>query len=170
MSLDDSLRLRLSPTVGQGALDGGWWPRSHDLAAGLADLAVLLPARPVHVTCSGVDWTRAPDTLHVAGGEVSVDLRPDGDDAGVMTVGLADGQVLRLAVLPPESTPSAVRHVLRLASDPANHAGAGELLAEAASLGEGEEADERWDDEGGARFALSNAPDRSERGPGATSA
>ena len=27
------LRLRLSPSIGQGALDGAWWPSSRDLTA-----------------------------------------------------------------------------------------------------------------------------------------
>jgi hypothetical protein len=37
------LRLRLSSDIGRGALDGGWWPYSRDLAAEALDLVDHFP-------------------------------------------------------------------------------------------------------------------------------
>jgi hypothetical protein len=41
LAVNRPLRLRLSPSIGKGALDGAWWPYSRDLSAEALDLVDL---------------------------------------------------------------------------------------------------------------------------------
>jgi len=63
------LRLRLSPSIGQGVLDGAWWPFSRDLSAEVLDIVDHFPAsfdRIRRVVYSTPDWD-APEDRDPAG-------------------------------------------------------------------------------------------------------
>ena len=58
------LRLRLSPSIGQGVLDGAWWPFSRDLSAEVLDIVDHFPAsfdRIRRVVYSTPDWDAPED-------------------------------------------------------------------------------------------------------------
>jgi hypothetical protein len=76
------LRLRLSPSIGKGALDGAWWPYSHDLSAEALDLVDHFPAsfdRIRRVVYSTPDWDAAPRRIKAADVFVSLASFPRDD-------------------------------------------------------------------------------------------
>jgi hypothetical protein len=100
------LRLRLAGHFGTNPLDGGWWPRSRDLAVELADLVDHFPTylgRIVRVLVSSPDWEQAPRRIPVDGGYVKVDLLSR-DDTHLIHLKTSDRTVLRVLVIPPGFT------------------------------------------------------------------
>lgn len=90
-------RLRLATDIGQGSLDGGWWPESRDLAVELDGLATELAAdfgTIVRVEVSPADWDDLPPMAHAFadGATHRIDLQ------------LSSGPTLRLLVVPPSMT------------------------------------------------------------------
>src|SRR5215211_5740893 len=77
------LRLSLSESIGRGALDGAWWPRSRNLDAELTDLVVNFPVtagRIVRAVYSVPDWFPAQRRIHVNDRVLKVGFFP-GDDS-----------------------------------------------------------------------------------------
>jgi Family of unknown function (DUF5994) len=69
LAVNRPLRLRLSPSIGKGALDGAWWPYSRDLSAEALDLVDHFPAsfdRICRVVYSTPDWDAAPRRIKAA--------------------------------------------------------------------------------------------------------
>ncbi|MER7172499.1 DUF5994 family protein [Streptomyces mesophilus] len=70
------LRLHLAPAAGgPRAIDGVWWPRSHDLLTELPVLLAGLPRAWGHITSvrlNGARWAAAPGRVLVAGQVVRV--------------------------------------------------------------------------------------------------
>jgi hypothetical protein len=104
------LRLRLKPKAPiTGFVDGGWWPRSRDLAAELPGLLAVLAVRmgPVErVSYHVADWGPTGGKISVGGGVIRVGgyraLR-----AGTMDVMSARQRVTLLVVAPDTSAPTA---------------------------------------------------------------
>lgn len=124
-------RLRLAEP-GHHELDGGWWPRSRDLAVELADLVDHFPAergRIVRALFSPPDWDPAPRRIPVAGRYVKVGSFPR-DDTHLILLRMADGTQLRVLVVPPGYSQDQGEEALLAASTHGNTHSAGELLDE----------------------------------------
>lgn len=123
-----SVRLRLVTTTRPGNLDGGWWPRSRDLATELVDLADHLPAhlgRLTHVQCSGSDWDGTVERVPVGGRTVTVVSRPhDTHHVDLAT----ERTTLRLLVVPPGFNDADGEEALLAAATPGNNHSARDLL------------------------------------------
>ena len=74
--LHPRLRLRLKPQgPTRGQVDGGWWPRSRDLAAELPSLLAVLAVRLGRIerlTYHLTDWSPAPRKIICRGGVVQL--------------------------------------------------------------------------------------------------
>lgn len=145
------LRLRLSPSIGQGALDGAWWPFSRDLTAEALDLVDHFPAsfgRIYRVVYSTPDWDAAPPRIKAAEVFVSLASFPRDDTHRVLLKSVERPVVLQLLVVPPEWDDRAARHAMRIAAMPSNVKSAATILSES------EDRDRagllaHWDDDGG---------------------
>ena len=97
-----SLRLHMSDRIGLDTLDGGWWPRSRDLAVELADLAGHFPrafGRIRHAVYSPPDWDEPPRRIAVRDGHVEVDAVAQ-DDTHLVLLRTSQRLTLRLLVVP----------------------------------------------------------------------
>jgi uncharacterized protein DUF5994 len=144
------LRLRLS-SIGQGALDGAWWPFSPDLTAEALDLVDHFPAlfdRIRRVVHSTPDWDAAPPRIKAAEVFVSLVSFPRDDTHRASLKGVARPAVLQLLVVPPERDERAARHAMRIAAMPSNVKSAATILTES---GDQDRAGllAHWDDDGG---------------------
>jgi hypothetical protein len=122
--------------AGPGRLDGGWWPRSRDLAVEVADLVEHLPARLGRVTrvrYSPADWDGADRdgavaTVEVAGRQVETEVLPQ-DDTSLVDLRTTEHPALRLLVVPPSFDDADGEEALLAASTPGNAYSARDLLA-----------------------------------------
>lgn len=130
------LRLRLVDPPGEGHLDGGWWPRSRDLALEVADLVDHFPAhlgRITRVLYSPPDWDGVVHHVRVAGRQVETGAL-SADDTDPVDTHHADLQTtdlttLRLLVVPPSFDDADGEEALLAASTPGNEHSAADLLA-----------------------------------------
>lgn len=123
------LRLRLVAPAGPGHLDGGWWPRSRDLAVEVTDLVENLPpglGRVTRVRYSPADWDGADP--HGAVATVETEVLPR-DDTSLVDVRTTEHPALRLLVVPPSFDDADGEEALLAASTPGNAYSAGDLLA-----------------------------------------
>jgi hypothetical protein len=144
------LRLRLSPSIGQGALDGAWWPFSRDLTAEAVGPGEPFPGvvrpdsqrRVLHP-----DWDAAPPRIKAAEVFVSLASFPREDTHRFLLISVARSGVLQLLVVPPEWDDRVARHAMRNAAMPSNVKSAATILSES------EDQDRagllaHWDDDG----------------------
>jgi hypothetical protein len=151
------LRLSLKPPAPTtGHVDGGWWPRSRDLATELPALDVRLG--PVYrVAFAIASWGPTPRRVEVDGRRVGLDGFHFQDKDIVHVRGL-DGRRVSLLVVPPEATDSAGHDAVLAAGrrdnadDPATI-----LTASGVSAGKpipdprvaADDAEDRWEGDGG---------------------
>ncbi|WP_269757159.1 DUF5994 family protein [Actinomadura violacea] len=112
--------------AGSGILDGGWWPRSRDAAAELAELAIALTDRlgmPTRLTIDFDDWDDVPLRITALGRVIRVGWLPHLDHMVAVTCG-RDEPIL-LLVIPPETPRASAEEALAKAA-----AGTGDLLPE----------------------------------------
>jgi uncharacterized protein DUF5994 len=98
------LRLELQQTMGEGALDGTWWPQSRDPNVELADLIDNFPAPlgQVHrVVYSRPDWDTAPRRVRADRGLIKVGSYPREDNHQVW-LWMSTRTMIRLSVTTPE--------------------------------------------------------------------
>jgi hypothetical protein len=153
------LRLRLKPKAPTtGWVDGGWWPRSRNLAAELPGLLAVLAVRLgriERVSYQLADWTPTVRRISCAGGVVRFGgyrtQHPDTVDV------LAASQRITLLVVPPDA-PAQTAHAALMAAGHRGNTDAVETLLRYRSptpqvLGnagkESEAAQQRWDLDGG---------------------
>ena len=119
------LRLRLSDTTTPGVADGVWWPQSRDLQTEAADLVDHFPTaagRISRLLFSRPDWDNSAVDGHgvrkvrAARGPVKVGSFPH-DDTKLMIVIMANGQRLKLLVIPSTTDRTEGERRLRLASE-----------------------------------------------------
>ena len=152
------VRLRLKPPgPTSGYVDGGWWPRSRDLAAELKTLLPAVAARlglVERVSYHLSDWDPTVRKIHLDGSLVRL--------AGYRTqhpntVDLVSArQVFTLLVVPPHTSPDSARRALTAAAG-ADNTDRIEKLLEATltpqvvrmANGETPAAEQRWESEGG---------------------
>jgi hypothetical protein len=143
-------RMALSASVGLGALDGAWWPRSRNLETELADLVDSFPAtsgRIVHAVYSRPDWRPAHRRIKVKWGVIKVGSFPN-DDSHRILLSLSSREILHIMVIPPHSSPALALAVMVTAASPGNRDSAATIL-EDAQQAEDEDAAARWSDDGG---------------------
>lgn len=110
------LRLRLSPRVGRGRLDGAWWPQGADLDVELADLVDHFPRGSGRIV--GAAWPNC--------------------DARLVTLQTSSRTVLRLFVVPCETDREPAEAALLAAAAQGCAEGAEHLLASAAQKASGQ--------------------------------
>jgi hypothetical protein len=143
------LRLSLVREPGEHRLDGGWWPRSRDLAAELSGLLDEWPPRlgaVVRALVSPVDWDAVPGALEAATGRVEVGALPPGA-SHLLRLTLSDGAVLDVLVVPPGLSDDQGEEAMLAAATRANAHSATDLLAEVMDAPEVDRRD-RWTDDG----------------------
>jgi hypothetical protein len=118
-----SLRLRLKPKAPTtGWVDGGWWPRSRDLAAELPSLLTVLSVRlgPIErVSYHLADWDpTVPGKISSNGGVVRL-AGYRSQHADTVDV-LAARQRVTLLVVPPEATAQTAHAALMAAGHRGN--------------------------------------------------
>jgi hypothetical protein len=121
--LDDhpalALRLRLKPKGSSpGVVDGGWWPRSRDLAVELPVLIRVLAVRLGRVTriTFPLDaWDIPPRHITVDGGPVRLEGFHHRDEHLVHISG-PDRRRISLLVIPPEAGATAAHDAIMAAS------------------------------------------------------
>ncbi|GHH08852.1 DUF5994 family protein [Streptomyces rubradiris] len=142
-------RLRLTPDVSHGSLDGAWWPRCDALEpeppalVGSSDPGVGTVTR---VTVGRAVWPGAPRQVTAPGHVIEVALSDDAAEAHAITVDCGSVGRWELLVVPPHE-PAGVITRLPTAAAPGNPLTAPRLLACAESGPDGQEA---WGTEGGA--------------------
>ena len=154
--LHPRLRLRLKPQgPTRGQVDGGWWPRSRDLATELPSLLTVLAVRLGRIerlTYHLTDWSPAPRKITSHGGVVRLGgyrTQP----ACTVNV-LAENQRVTLLVVPPQTPPQNAHAALMAAGHRGNTDDVEALLGACLltpSLfdGESEAALARWELDGG---------------------
>ena len=155
------LRLRLKPKAPPtGYVDGGWWPRSRDLAVELPALAYVLAVRLGRVTRVAFAleaWDTAPRQITVDGHTVRLEGFHSQDQYVVHLSG-SDGQRLSLLVIPPEAEIADAHDAMIMAARRGNADRPVELLAAGGIVPDGkvlrlrlvsEDPQARWDTEGG---------------------
>ena len=104
------LRLRLKPKGPvTGHVDGGWWPRSRDLAAEVPELATVLSVRlgPIERVAYALDaWDSPPRRVDVDGRRVRLEGFRSQDRDIVHLTGMG-GQRVSLLVIPPDTSEAA---------------------------------------------------------------
>lgn len=118
-----SLRLRLKPkTRITGGVDGGWWPRSRDLATELPGLLGVLAVRlgPLRQVAFALGaWDAAPRRAEIDGQSVRLEGLGS-QDASIVHVTGTDGQCISLLVVPPEAAEGAGQDAMMVAARPGN--------------------------------------------------
>jgi Family of unknown function (DUF5994) len=158
-------RLRLKPKAATtGFVDGGWWPRSRNLAVELPGLLAVLAVRLGRIERVSYhlgDWDQAPARLSIEGGAVRLGgyRAQHADTVDV----LAARQRVTLLVVPPQTSAQAAHDALMTAGQRGNTDDVEALLnsrrfvpqivrstgASAVSKDEAESAQQRWELEGG---------------------
>lgn len=126
------LRLKLKPKgPTSGYVDGGWWPRSRDLAAELPALVEVLAVRLGHVSrvaYSMSGWNESPRRIEVDGHVVRLEGFRSQDEHIVYVSG-PDRTRVGLLVVPPETADDDAHQALMSAAHRENSDLPADLLA-----------------------------------------
>lgn len=113
---------RLSVTTDlrrRGAVDGAWWPHSHDAVAEIPALITTLGDRLGHAVrraALSIDtWQNIPRRIHVAGRVVKVGWF-HAIDPRIISLTLAGAEPITLLVIPPDTADTAAHEALTLAA------------------------------------------------------
>ncbi|MEV6941140.1 DUF5994 family protein [Streptomyces sp. NPDC051172] len=142
-------RLRLTPDVSHGPLDGAWWPRGDALELELPALVGSLDPGAGTVTRVTVDttsWPDAPQTVMAPGHVIEVVRTGSAAEAHAITLDCGTVGRWELLVIPPDEPAGAATRLLTAAADPDNQLSAPHMLALAEAVLD-EEA--TWESEGG---------------------
>lgn len=128
---DDQQRLTLKSAEGSsGHVDGGWWPRSRDLAAELPDLLSELASRLGRIERVSYNlsvWGAVSRKLVVGKSVVRLagfrSQHPDTIDV------ISGRRLITILVVPPEASTELAERALAAAADPGNTDPIDELLA-----------------------------------------
>jgi hypothetical protein len=114
-----AVRLRLNPTLSAwGALDGGWWPRSHDAGAELPRLVAGLDARfgVIIRTMLNMDvWDDNPRRLLAGPRRIHMGWYHTMAADRIYLIN-TEGERFVLAVVAPEATQASARTTMSLAA------------------------------------------------------
>jgi hypothetical protein len=144
------LRLTLKPTAPTtGHVDGGWWPRSRNLAAELPPLLAVLAHRlgPIErVSYQLADWEPTVRKIKIEGGVIRLGgFRSQ----RAHTIDVIGARLrLTLLVVPPEAPGHAAHQSLLMAGHRGNADSVADLLAARSTTAE-TAAEQRWETEAG---------------------
>lgn len=131
----DGVRLRLRANLGNGFVDGGWWPRTGDLSAELPPLlkAMWSAGHQVYrVTYDLASWDLPPRRMTMTGRPVKIDgYRSDGPMLSL--IDQSGWKRIDLLVIPPATDAQVAHRALDLAGLDGDLHRAQEILHEAAS-------------------------------------
>ena len=142
-------RLRLTPDVSHGPLDGAWWPRCDALELELPGLVSFLDpgvGTVTRVTVDTASWPDAPQTVVAPGHVIEVVRADPAAEAHAVTVDCGTVGRWELLVIPPDEPAGAATWLLTAAADPDNPLSARRMLALAE---DGLDGDATWESEGG---------------------
>ena len=145
------LRLRLKPKApATGVVDGGWWPRSRDLATEVPTLLTVLAVRLG--TVEGVsyhlgDWGLTPRKIKVGGARVRL-AGYRSQHPGTIDV-YNQRQLVTLLVVAPDATARVARAALMAAGHRANTDSVEALLLAYDTRSGDDVAEQRWEIDGG---------------------
>ncbi|MGB9996787.1 DUF5994 family protein [Streptomyces pseudogriseolus] len=145
-----SPRLRLTPDVSHGPLDGAWWPRCDALELELPALVGSLDpgiGTVTRVTVGTAAWPDAPQEVMAPGHVIEVALSDGAAETHALTVDCGTVGRWELLVVPPDEPAGTAALLLTAASDSENPLSAPRLLALAES---GLDGQDTWESEGGA--------------------
>jgi hypothetical protein len=115
-----------------GFVDGGWWPRSDDLAAELPELLAQMSTAGYQVrrVAYNLDaWDPAPRRLTVAGRVVRLGGFRTQNAAEIDLVDSAGSERTALVVIPPQADPAMAERALTLAATAADNSRPDEVLS-----------------------------------------
>lgn len=123
-----NLRIQLKPILGQGLLDGAWWPRSRNLATELQTLADHWPEHDTRIAralYSEADWDDPPRRVLSRGSNIPAASFPHEDSHMIVLTMAGSRRRISLLVIPPDTTPDAADRATQAAlqSDPPQSAG-----------------------------------------------
>ena len=131
----DGVRLRLRANLGNGFVDGGWWPRSRNLSTELPPLlkAMWSAGHQVYrVTYDLASWDRPPRRMKVTGRPVKLDgYRSDGPMLSL--IDQSGWKRIDLVVIPPATDAQVAHRALDLAGLDGDLHRAQEILHKAAA-------------------------------------
>ncbi|MGW4434341.1 DUF5994 family protein [Streptomyces sp. NPDC004596] len=129
-------RLRLTPDVSHGPLDGAWWPRCDALELELPTLVGSLDpsiGTVTRVTVGTAVWPHAPQEVMAPGHVIEVILTDLAAEAHAITLDCGTVGRWELLVIPPDEPTGTASRLLTAAADPENPLSAPRLLALAES-------------------------------------
>ena len=132
-------RVSLAPVLYEGTLDGGWWPRTSDVAAELDALVTTLPARvgPVtRVSLNVSSWPDHPRRVRFGAAELRLGWLT-AMDPHVVTLSQPGGRVLILLVVPPQAVSDSAARAMGSAAAGHAHDHPARILVEAGVIGDG---------------------------------
>ena len=136
------VRLHLAPTLGAGQLDGGWWPRTPDVAAELAALLDAVPesfGRVSRVSLCMPDWPEPHPMRSVQRGlpvKLGWFARMDPHTITLGSSGFGAARLVLLVVPPGLPAEQAERALDSAATT--TWVSAGEILSDGARVGRGQ--------------------------------
>ncbi|MFB7596451.1 DUF5994 family protein [Streptomyces sp. NPDC056160] len=142
-------RLRLTPDVSHGPLDGAWWPRCDALELELPALVGSLDpsiGTVTRVTVGTATWPDAPQEVMAPGHVIEVVLTDLAAEVHAITVDCGTVGRWELLVIPPDEPAGAATRLLTAAADAGNPLSAPRLLALVES---GLDGQDTWESEGG---------------------
>jgi hypothetical protein len=126
----------MNSRLGEGPMDGSWWPQSRDISVELSDLVDHFPSEHGEVyraVFSRPDWDTAPHRVQVHRGPIKVGSFP-GDDTHQIWLTMSNRRMIGLSVKAPDGSAPATAH---------------EARANDASPAGSDEGDRHWSDDGG---------------------
>jgi len=159
-------RLRLTPDVSHGPLDGAWWPGCDALELELPVLVGSLDpgiGTVTGVTVETAPWPDAPQEVMAPGHVVEVVLTDSAAEAHAITLDCGTVGSWELLVIPTEEPARVATRLLTAAADPANPLSAPCLPALAES---GPDGQDTWESEGEAGPGKQPGRLRTMGGPG----
>jgi hypothetical protein len=147
----EHLRLTLKPKApATGAVDGGWWPRSRNLAAEVPALLSVLADRleaVEGVSYNPDDWGPTPSQIVAGGGRIRLGGYRSQHRDTIDVYGRQ--QLVTLLVVAPEATAPVARAALRAAGHQGNTDGVEALLLASRAFSVDDAAEQRWEIDGG---------------------
>ncbi len=127
-----NLRIQLNPTLGQGLLDGAWWPTSRNLTIELQTLADGWPenyGRIARALYSEADWDDPPRRIFSRGSIIPAASFPHEDSHLIVLTMAGSRRRIQLLVIPYDAAPDDADRAFRAARESGSQSAA-QILAE----------------------------------------
>jgi hypothetical protein len=125
------VRLSVKTTLGEGRLDGAWWPRSRDLTVELQALADQWPqefGRIARVLYSDADWENPPRRIYAQQAIVPAASFPHEDTHELILTLAGNRRRVQLLVIPADATAAEADDAFAAAAQTGTRRSANEIL------------------------------------------